>query len=95
MNVETELILQIKISQDQDLRTQVQPVLHLRPLVPTELIKAHQKIKQPDGPWIAHTCLTNEEVEIEGNYVPDITLKDYREIWRGGVIRRTIGPGKK
>ncbi|KAI5921306.1 hypothetical protein F4810DRAFT_375050 [Camillea tinctor] len=41
--------------------TETLPVLRLWRRAPTELIQPRQKIKQPDGPWIAHPGLIHEK----------------------------------
>lgn len=61
------------------------PVLRLRPVAPTEQIRPRQKIKQPDGPWIAHPRLIDEEHHDRprtSRYAPDITMNDYRNLWK-------------
>ncbi|KAJ3539273.1 hypothetical protein NM208_g5553 [Fusarium decemcellulare] len=64
---------------------QVKPVLRLRPTTATELIRPRQKIKQPDGPWIAHPDLIDDEWvrrSKKENLKPDATWNDYRDIWK-------------
>lgn len=59
------------------------PVLRLRPTAPTESIKPRQWMKERDGPWIAHPGLIDEsERHDTGSYRPDITMDQYRELWR-------------
>lgn len=61
-------------------------ILRLRPTVPTELIRPRQRIKQPDGPWIAHPELIDESIRDrpQGSriYAPDISLEEYRDLWK-------------
>ncbi|KAK4243152.1 hypothetical protein C7999DRAFT_18457 [Corynascus novoguineensis] len=62
------------------------PVLRLRPTVPTELIRPPQRIKGPDGPLIAHPGLIrDQEPFTTGNYPPNITMDQYRELWRADL----------
>jgi hypothetical protein len=61
------------------------PILRLRPTVPTELICPRQQVKQPDGPWIAHPYLIDEETSAYRKkkiHAPDITMKEYRDLWK-------------
>ncbi|KAH8777841.1 hypothetical protein F5883DRAFT_696769 [Diaporthe sp. PMI_573] len=61
------------------------PILRLRPTVPTELIRPRQQVKQPDGPWIAHPYLIDEETSAYRKkkiHAPDITMKEYRDLWK-------------
>lgn len=66
--------------------TQANPVLRLRPRVPTELIRPRQKVKRPDGPWIAHPELINEKLcRLASNvpqFPPETTMAAYRDLWR-------------
>lgn len=61
-------------------------ILRLRPTVPTELIRPRQRIKQPDGPWIAHPELIDESIRDwpHGSriFAPDITMEEYRNLWK-------------
>lgn len=74
------------MSSNQEYQNQATPVLRLRPVVPTELIRPGQKIKQPDGPWIAHPGLIDDDTSrspSEPVFAPDITKNDYRILWKG------------
>ncbi|KAF4946264.1 hypothetical protein FSARC_14238 [Fusarium sarcochroum] len=74
-----------------DISTPALPVLRLRGTTATELVIPHQKIKQPDGPWIAHPDLIDEEFNSRykiGNHLPDITMADCREIWKEQLERQ-------
>ncbi|KAH6879556.1 hypothetical protein B0T10DRAFT_520192 [Thelonectria olida] len=64
---------------------QAKPVLRLRPRTATELIRPGQKIKQPDGPWIAHPGLIDNEFTRRckgGNHASGITRDDHRDLWK-------------
>lgn len=71
---------------DKESQQLLTPVLRLRPTVPTELIRPAQRIKQPDGPWIAHPGLIDEEFTEEGrtnpNSEPGITMDTYRRRYK-------------
>lgn len=61
------------------------PILRLRATVPTELILPRQRIKQPDGPWIAHPDLIDERMSTSRrttDFPPDITMREYRDLWK-------------
>lgn len=62
------------------------PILRLRSKVPTELIRPRQRIKQPDGPWIAHPDLIDEQYmgkhDCTTSYGPDVSMKEYRDLWK-------------
>ena len=63
--------------------TQAMPILRLWRAAPTELIRPRQRIKQPDGPWIAHPDLISEP-RVSYNpsrHAVDITMSEYRSIW--------------
>lgn len=70
----------------------IQPVLRLRPRAPTELVRPRQKIKQPDGPWIAHPGLINEDYQAPNpakyQYAPDVTVNAYRDMWRDSEVEK-------
>jgi hypothetical protein len=72
------------MSNNQEPQNQTMPILRLRPVVPTELIRPGQQIKQPDGPWIAHPGLIDEEVKPirDRIFEPDVTKNDYRNLWK-------------
>lgn len=62
------------------------PILRLRRRAPTELIRPRQQVKQPDGPWIAHPDLIDEEItafRLGGTktIAPGVTMKEYRDLW--------------
>lgn len=65
------------------------PILRLRSTVPTELIRPRQRIKQPDGPWIAHPDLIDEHYARNrgstASYGPDVTMKEYRDLWKADL----------
>jgi len=74
------------MSNDRQPQNRVVPILRLRPVVPTELIQPRQRIKQPDGPWIAHPGLILETANEPGpalNHPPDITMDNYRDLYKG------------
>lgn len=64
---------------DKEIGGRKTPILRLRPTVPTELIRPRQRVKQPDGPWIAHPELTDELKDVPyatADYEPDIAMKE-------------------
>lgn len=53
--------------------------------MPTELIRPRQKVKHPDGPWIAHPDLIDEGINASKRKIvlaPDTTMKEYRDVWK-------------
>lgn len=80
------------MSDIQKTQNHARPILRLRPVAPTERLRPKQKDKQPNGPWIAHPGLIDEKANDlfrNGNYAIDITMKDYRNLWKEGH-QRTI-----
>lgn len=77
---------------DREMGDRDKTILRLRATVPTELIRPREQIKQPDGPWIAHPDLIDEErdwVNSAGSYAPDITMRGYRDLWNSlRAVRR-------
>ncbi|KAK4038456.1 hypothetical protein C8A01DRAFT_47917 [Parachaetomium inaequale] len=62
------------------------PVLRLRPTVPSEVINPRQRAQERDGPYITHPSLIDEASRFRtGSYAPDITMGQYRELWRTEV----------
>lgn len=77
---------------DKEIGDRKTPILRLRPTVPTELIRPRQRIKQPDGPWIAHPELIDERMytlDRTTKYAPDITMKEYRDLWKADQALET------
>ncbi|KAF4450385.1 hypothetical protein F53441_6509 [Fusarium austroafricanum] len=61
------------------------PVLRLRSVVLTELIVPYQKIKQPNGPWIAHPGLIDEDIDkrlARIDLPPNATREDHRKLYK-------------
>lgn len=78
-------IVQEAMPNDEEPGDRATPVLRLRPTVPTELIQHRQRVKQPDGPWIAHPDLVSDwrnQPDWTVKYAPDITMGEYRDLWK-------------
>jgi hypothetical protein len=63
------------------------PVLYLRPRAPTELVRPRQKIKQPDGPWIAHPGLIDEEFSTNLNVGRSGTVEELKHMRETGSLQ--------
>ena len=73
----------------QDLPPQMpaNPVLRLRPRVPTERLEPFEMFKKPDGPWTPHPEFIDEHFCGSASNVPEIptdtTMEVHRHVWRG------------
>jgi hypothetical protein len=73
------------MSENEEIPSRALPILRLRPTVPTELIRPHNKTTRPDGPQLAHPDFIDSRKYVANGgtqYDPEIPMKEYRRQWK-------------